>query len=351
MKIRDLELAIVEIPLRDSPLVARSLLVRIVSETGAEGWGESAGAWRAEDLPWRAEALLSVLAGRNLLDVEQILLVDLMQDHPLASAVQMALWDIIARIAGQPLCRLMGGVFRGHVPLAARLPEAEPDLLAIAARELAAAGFATQIIAASGDGFRDADAVVAVQAAVGERVEIRLDGQSRYRLSGGVELLTRLRENSLAFIQDFWRRDVPEQAAAEAIRRDCPIRLAEGTCIHQPSDVLRAMQMGGASHAVVDPGRVGGVCSARDCVAVASAGRISASLATPPCLGVATAAAMQLAAALPALDCAQECWYHQLTDDILIEPLQVAEGMIAVPQAPGLGVVVDRAKVERYQVG
>ena len=42
--------------------------------------------------------------------------------------------------------------------------------------------------------------------------------------------------------------------------------------------------------------------------------------------------------------------YHQLRDDVLTRPLEILDGMITVPQAPGLGVEVDRTQVERYQV-
>jgi glucarate dehydratase len=60
---------------------------------------------------------------------------------------------------------------------------------------------------------------------------------------------------------------------------------------------------------------------------------------------------LQLAASTPAFSSCNECAYHQLQDDLLTEPLEILDGMITVPQAPGLGVEVDRGKLERYQVG
>ena len=62
----------------------------------------------------------------------------------------------------------------------------------------------------------------------------------------------------------------------------------------------------------------------------------------------ATAAMLHLAAASPGLRDANESSYHQLLADILIEPHVIADGMMTVPQSPGLGVEVDRAKVERF---
>ena len=65
-------------------------------------------------------------------------------------------------------------------------------------------------------------------------------------------------------------------------------------------------------------------------------------------LGIAAAAMLHLAAATPALGGCNESAYHQLQDDILVEPLLIDSGMMTVPQGPGLGVEVDRAKLERY---
>jgi muconate cycloisomerase len=37
-------------------------------------------------------------------------------------------------------------------------------------------------------------------------------------------------------------------------------------------------------------------------------------------------------------------------DDLIREPMKVVEGAIAVPTAPGMGIEVDEAKVEKYRV-
>ena len=76
---------------------------------------------------------------------------------------------------------------------------------------------------------------------------------------------------------------------------------------------------------------------------------MSASLGSRPSLGVAAAAMVHLAAATTCLSSGNECDYHQLQDDVLVTPLEIIDGMMAVPQTPGLGIQVDRAKLERYQ--
>ena len=73
-----------------------------------------------------------------------------------------------------------------------------------------------------------------------------------------------------------------------------------------------------------------------------------AALLIVPVMLVLTSAIQR--ASTPAFAGRNESAYHQLEDDLLSEPLEIVDGMITVPEAPGLGVQVDRAKVEQYQV-
>lgn len=107
---------------------------------------------------------------------------------------------------------------------------------------------------------------------------------------------------------------------------------------------------GMAGFAIVDPTRVGGMVRARDCATVADAAGLGAGVRMLRTSGLALAASLHLAAATPALGGGHECSYPQLHDDILTEPLRASEGMLNVPMAPGLGVQVDRDKVEWYQL-
>jgi L-alanine-DL-glutamate epimerase-like enolase superfamily enzyme len=115
--------------------------------------------------------------------------------------------------------------------------------------------------------------------------------------------------------------------------------------------VLASARCGAAPFAVVDLQLVGGIAPARQCAAIAEAAGISASPESGPSLGVATAAMLQLAASTPAFSGSSECACHQLQDDLLTRPLEILDGMITVPQGAGLGVEIDRAKVEQYQIG
>ena len=72
MKINDLEFYLVDVGQTGSSTPIRSLLVRINTTKGVEGWGESGLAWRAGELSARRAALLPVLEGRSLYDIEEL---------------------------------------------------------------------------------------------------------------------------------------------------------------------------------------------------------------------------------------------------------------------------------------
>ena len=81
---------------------------------------------------------------------------------------------------------------------------------------------------------------------------------------------------------------------------------------------------------------------------VGAAGKLPFTLGGTAGLGVALVAALQLAASTPNVALAVGCEFYQLHEDILQGDLQVVDGMIRVPQGPGLGVEVDRARIDTY---
>ena len=66
-------------------------------------------------------------------------------------------------------------------------------------------------------------------------------------------------------------------------------------------------------------------------------------------LGIQLATMLHLGAALPNLTFAADAHYHHLVDDIIVGgKMPYSGGCIAVPEGPGLGVDLDRDKLQRY---
>lgn len=349
MKINDLEFYLVAVGQTESAAPVRSLLVRLTTTSGLEGWGESGLGWRVGELAARREALLSVLAGRSVYDIEELHTLESLAPPALRSAVEMALWDLLGRTLQQPLCNLLGGYYRRRVPICVRLPARKAESVAQVSRELAEQGFHTQLLAGSGRPDADLKALAAIREMVGDRIELRFDGMAAYAPETARDLCAGMEYQNVQFFLDpLSARDLHSVAS---LARQTSVPLAVWRAIHGPPDVLTAVRWGAGALLVIDIEQVGGIVPARACAAIAAAAGVVPVLGGRPSLGIATAAMLHLAAAIPAFATANDITPGRLRDTILVDRLEIADGMMAVPQARGLGVEIDRGKVERHQVG
>jgi len=261
----------------------------------------------------------------------------------------MASWDLIGWITRQPLCHLFGGRYRSRIPLAVRLPDGKADRVARLARELADRGFHSQVLTLQGRLESDLQMVAAVREGAGERIELRLDAAQRYDMETARDLCAEIESAGVQFVVDPLRDGDLDQIAS--LRRQVEVPLGVWRSIRGPADVLALVRCGAAPFAVVDLQRVGGIAPARQCAAIARAAGLAASLGGGPSTGVGVAAMLHVAASTPAFAGCNECASYQLEDDLLANPLEVLDGMLTVPQGAGLGVEVDRARLETYQVG
>lgn len=367
MQINELEFFPVEVARRMSDRPVRSLLVRMTTASGLEGWGESPidlDGGRIARFESRREAVAAVLAGRSIFDIEELHTLHVLRDRPLRCAVEMACWDLIGRAMGQPLCHLFGGGYRSWIPIAVRLSSQRPDHsqhpdhIVQLARELAEQGFHCQIVPSSGRLDRDLQTLLSVRQGIGDLVELRFDGAARYDVEQARRLSSEAEAVGLRFFLDPLCSVASKEAGLHgasleeiaSLGRQTNLPLGVWRAIGGPADVLAMVRCGAAPYLVIDLSQVGGLLPGRKCATVAEAAGVTVLLGGRPSLGIATAAMLQLAASAPTFSSSNECAYHQLQDDVLAEPLEIVDGMIGVPQAPGLGIEVDRAKVERYQV-
>ena len=59
---------------------------------------------------------------------------------------------------------------------------------------------------------------------------------------------------------------------------------------------------------------------------------------------------LHVAAACPAYSLPNDSTYYGLADDVLAEPFVIERGTIAVPTKPGLGIDIDRDKLQKFRL-
>lgn len=243
MILSDIEFYLIQIARDEGQSPVRSVVVRLATDQGLEGWGEAELPWRAAELAARREVLLSVLAGRSVFEIEDLLGLDALRPAPLRGALEIASWDLVGRIARQPLHRLFGGAYRLRIPLSVRLYGKSSSQVVQMARELSERGFHSQIITSSGELSWDVETVAEVREAVGRRVELRFDAVSGYDLQTARDLCLEVEARSLRFVLDPLRSNALEEIAA--LRRQTSVSLAVRRAIERPADVGLAPLRGG----------------------------------------------------------------------------------------------------------
>src|SRR5262249_41069559 len=113
-------------------------------------------------------------------DVERWYAENALGSSHLASAVEMAMWDLIGKAARQPLYKLLGGAVRRKVELAACMGIRPYDEgKAIARRDLAG-GFTAPKTKAGPRAEEDLDMVRGIRDGVGDRLKLRIDPNQGY---------------------------------------------------------------------------------------------------------------------------------------------------------------------------
>ena len=315
----------------------RSLLVRLTTDSGLEGWGEAGLAWRAGELAARRDALLPVLAGRSIFDIEELHTLEALRHvAPLRAAVEMACWDLIGRARRPARCAgcwaaSIGGGSRWPCACRAAGPSAWPAWPGKWPPRASTARSSSR----PGRWRLDRQLLQAVREGVGDRhgTPPGRPGPLRRRRPPGTSAAT-IEADDLQFLLD--PLAVRELYPLAALGRQTRVPLAVGRAIAGAADVLAVVRCGAASFVVLDIEQRGRAGAARACAAVAAAAGIFALLGGRPPLGVATAAMLHLAAATPALSGCNESAYHQLQDDVLSEPLAIDERHDDRPAGAGL---------------
>ncbi|HET7715836.1 MAG TPA: mandelate racemase/muconate lactonizing enzyme family protein [Bauldia sp.] len=345
-------------------------LVRIETASGAVGWGEAITGSEDASLAMKVivdRGLGPRLLGRDPRDVEAIW--SEFRDTTYwsgnggivtfaLSAIDMALWDLAARLQGVPLYRLLGGKRRDRVRAASSIIFDTADIAGIGAyfAQLRARGFQVLkggwghdlSIAFGKDPKRDLAIVRAVREAVGDDAEIIVDvaAGSNWTASHAIAMARAFEPYRL-----YWLEDALPEGDIDGWRR---LRAATATplCTGEKgwlvSDFRRLIDSKALDIIMVDPGRAEGVTGTRKVIEMAAEARVSWN-AHSWSSAINTAASLHLAAAAPnvlLLELKPEP--SPMQNDIVADPIVMEDGFIAVRDGPGLGITVDDAAVRRY---
>src|SRR6266849_4928806 len=224
MRIVGIEPTLVDVPLREPvhgvhgiTTVQRSVLVRVTSDDGIEGWGNvdpSPGysAMSAAEVHATVRRIGPALAGADPFNVRRALAVmdrEAPGRYEAIAAVEMALIDLKARALGLPVHSLLGGRVKDEVAFNAWIGTVPPEQAAREATAWLARGFRSAKIKVSGAGPDGIERVAAVRAAVGARMALRVDFNESLTRVEAVPFIRRLEPYDLTLVEQL----IPREAA------------------------------------------------------------------------------------------------------------------------------------------
>ena len=347
-------------------------LVKITASDGSVGWGEAfAQGLEPPEIGAAAitHALKPMLIGENPLDPTVLWhrMYNKTRDYgrkgsviSAISAVDIALWDLAGHHYQLPVYKLLGGAFRTRLqPYATgfyRLHgKGEADRLTNEALQHKEAGFQAMKVKL---GFGIKDDITVIQAIYDavkdDNVELMVDTNHAYGRSEALTLGKELEPLNLRWYEE---PVVPEDIEGYVeIRKKLRVPIAGGENEHTSYGFYQLIKAGAIDVAQPDVGSCGGITALRDIAAIAQASGVAVN---PHVWGsaVAQAASLQVMASLPVPHAslfAQEpileydCSSHPFRHELITNPLQLQEGMIEIPEGPGLGIEVRMDTVERF---
>ena len=333
------------------------VLLRLRTDDGPEGLGEAVpltlrggagtGEIRAqiESAAERLEGLELTGAGATPLDVAIATMLELARPRRLAAptlaALESALFDLAAKLAGQPLWELLGAEHVAPVRCNATLAADEPEAVASQARAWAVEGFQTFKLKL-GAGFDDIATVREVRDAVGPDARLRVDVNEAWNVPEAIARLGALQR----FGVELCEQPVEGLRAMARVARDAVVPLAGDEAITSEADAHRAVQRRACRYATAKLSKVGGIGAAAGIARVLPT-YLSSSLDGP----VGIAAAGHCAQVIEPIDLAHGLATQRLFEDsIATQACELRDGSLHLPSGPGLGVELDDATLARHRI-
>ena len=343
------------------------LFVKVETDEGIVGWGEAytqldrdrniaqtiydLGRYLIGESPFRIKHFTQMVyddfAGRR----------GSMELFCALSGIEQALWDVVGKKLDTPVYNLLGGACRDRIRVyangwygGAKTPEAYA--------EMAAATVQRGFTALKFDPFpgpwrlyvdkeverRAIANVRAVREAVGPDVEILIEVHRRLSPVHAIRVAHALEE-----LRPFWFEEpVPAEnvAALAEVRASVDIPIVTGETLYTKAAFREVFEERAADIINPDVCNCGGILELKEIAAMAEPYYVSVSPHNYNSTSIGLAASVQVAACIPNFLITEYFINFEETGrEVAIEPFEVVDGAIALPEKPGLGMELDEQEL------
>ena len=334
------------------------VFVKVYTDEEIDGVGEATLEYKEKALAGAVEHIKEYLVGKNPLIIEKHWH-DIYRDAywrggpvlmSALSAVEIALWDILGKTLGVPVYQLLGGKVNDKVRIyvngwfaGAKEPEefgqkaAEAVKRGVTAMKWDPFGKSYMNIS-SADLDKALKCVAAVREAVGDGVDLLIEGHGRFNIPTGIKIAKEL----APFKPMFFEEPVPPDSleALKAVHDQSPVAISAGERLYTRWDYRRFFDSMPADYIQPDISHAGGIMELKKIAAEAEC-RYLPFAPHNPSGPVANAATLQLAANCPNF-CILEIMYSDVVwrKEVTNEALHYEDGYMFISDKPGLGIEI-----------
>ncbi|MBE3110977.1 MAG: dipeptide epimerase [Acidobacteria bacterium] len=357
---RELKITDVEIYLFDLPLLApfriaigemksaNDLLIRVITDQGIVGIGEACpfppitGETQATNAE-AAKAIRAMLIGKNPLAVDALLreIGAIVHSNPSAvAAFDMALYDIIGKVAGMPVFRLLGGDKPSfETDITTGIDTAE--VMVRETKKHADWGYKTLKVKVGTDPDADFARLQAIREAIGYDINIRIDANQGWSVPQAVYALRKMEKLRIQLVeQPVVASDI---AGLRTVREHSPIPIMADEACFLPADALKLVKAEACDYLNIKIMKAGGILNSVRIAHIADAANMRCMVGCMLESRIALSAAAHVAASQNNVVYADLDGNAEHTVDPVVDGFTVKAGVLTLNEKPGLGCDIDPA--------
>ncbi len=266
------------------------------------------------------------------------------------SAIDIALWDILGKSLGLPVWQLLGGRKLDRMPAYASGGWAASDAIGEQLKSYVASGgfkaVKMRVGAMDGAPHISAARVRAARAALGPEVDLMVDAHGTYTVADAKRFIHLVEDCDLAWFEEPLIADDKAGMAEVRAAGSVPIATGESEATRYAFRDLAVLKS--ADIFQPDPAFCGGISEAMRIGTIASAFnlRLAPHLwAGAPCFF----AGLHVCAASPASFTVEySLGANPMIHDLVEETIEVSDGLISIPDRPGLGFTISQRFLEAH---
>lgn len=329
-----------------TPLTTDNIFVRLRTEDGVTGLGESS--------PYSAVTSetqqTDVAIGRTLAEMvrgrDPFSIVKIVEDmdafspnNPsIKAAFEMAVWDICGKIAGQPVCHLLGK-YRDTFDTDKTVFIGTPAAMAEAAQRVVNDGFHIVKVKMGETFEQDAERLRAVRQAVGKDIAIRIDANQGWSPPEALRCLHEIERYQIQACEQpvaYW-----DLEGLKYVRERSPVPIMADESVHSPHDAIEIVRRNAVDLINIKLMKSGGILNAVRIAQIADAAGIKCMLGSMAESSLALTAAAHVVVSQKNVIYADLDSFLFNASNPIIGGMEIKQGVVHLSSAAGLGLDID----------